>query len=294
MSNSLFGISLALVSTMSWAICSILFKKLGEKLDAISIATIKATLSSTILFLIIFLTGVNPIIPNNQLMPIALSGIIGIAIGDSLFFAALNKLSPLALSVILLVCPDLFSGIFGVLFLNEIPSLLSWFGIFSIIIGIIFIFKEEKSCSKANTKAIGILFAIISLICTSYSMVIIKPILVQIPVIVATMYRMLFGGIVLMLLNIFTGRILSWRKKLNNHKYNLKLTGVIFLVTIGGFWMSLAAIKYCKLIIASSLMMLEPLFILIFMILFNKYKPNIKEIIGTVIIIAGIFLICFG
>ncbi len=294
MSNSLYGISLALISTASWAICSILFKKLGEKFDAVSMTTMKAILSSGILFLIIFFTGAGFIIPNILLLPVALSGIIGIAAGDSLFFAALNKLSPLALSVILLVCPDLFSGIFGAVFLKEFPSFLSWIGIFFIIMGIFLLFKEEENNSKVNTKITGIIFAILSLICTSYSMVIIKPVLAQIPVMVTTMYRMFFGGLVLIFINIITGQIFGWRKKFNNPTYNLKLAGVIFLVTIGGFCMSLAAVKYCKLIIASSLMMLEPLFILIFMVTFNKYKPSLKEIIGTVIITAGILLICIG
>ena len=294
MSNSLLGIALALISTMSWAICSILFKKLGEKLDAVSMATIKSTLSSVILFSIIIFTGNFLNISYDKLMPVALSGIIGIAIGDSLFFSALNRLSPLMLSLILLVCPDLFSGIFGFIFLKEMPSTLSWIGIFLILIGMMFIFKYEKDKSRNRTTFMGIFLALLSLICTSYSMVLAKPVLVHIPVVVAVFYRMLFGAIFLLIIGIFTGRIKIWKNNLNDIRFDMNLIGTIMLATIGGFWMSLAAVKYCKLIIASSLMMLEPLFILIFMIIFNKYKPESKEILGVIIIVSGIIALCFG
>ena len=295
MNNSILGISIALVSTLSWALCTTLLKKLGERLDAFGMTMVKTVLASVLLFIIINITGVTLNIGFDNIIPVALSGILGIAIGDSLFFASLNRLSPLVLSLILFVGPDLFSGIFGLIFLKEMPSLLSWIGIFAILTGLSFlIFPIKKEDTESKTKITGIIFALLSLICTAYSMVIIKPVLVNIPVITATMYRMVFSAVVLVLFDIFSKKIFLWKNVLSDKKYNLQLTGTFSLATIGGFWLSLVAIKYCKLIIASSLMSLEPLFILLFMILFNGYIPKIKEIRGIIIIVLGILLICLG
>ncbi len=295
MNNSIFGISIALISTLSWALCTVVLKKLGERLDPIGMTTIKAILASILLCLIIFLTGETYNIGTDKIITIAISGILGIAIGDSLFFASLNRLSPLILSIILFVGPDLFSGLFGFIFLKEMPSILSWVGIFCILTGLsFFIFPIKKENLESKTQITGIVFALLSLVCTAYSMVIIKPVLTDIPIITATMYRMLFSSVILLLFGFFTRKIFIWKQNLNNRNYNIKLAGTLSLATIGGFWLSLMSIKYCKLIIASALMSLEPFFILIFTILFFKYIPKRNEIIGLITIILGILFICTG
>ena len=293
MNNSIFGIFIALISTISWALCAIILKKLGERIDAIGMTAIKSVISVILLFAIIISSGINLSIDIHYITLIALSGIFGIAIGDSLFFASLSRLSPLVLSIILFVGPDLFSGIFGLIFLKEIPSVMAWIGIFAILTGLsCLLFPIKHNPGEGKTQITGIILALLSLICTAYSMVIIKPVLINVPVITATMYRMIFSSILLILFGVFSRKIHNWISALNDKKYNMQLIGTFSFATIGGFWLSLCAIKYCKLIIASSVMSLEPLFILIFMILFNKYTPKKKEVWGIFIILLGIILLC--
>lgn len=295
MEKTIIGIGLALASTASWAACTLILKKLGEKLDPIAMTTIKASLGVIFLAILILATGKNFIISTESIYPIFVSSLLGIAIGDSLFFASLSRLSPLVLSLILFVGPDLFSGIFGIIFLGENPSLIAWIGIAVILIGLgffIFPIKEEEGTTK--TSVFGIIFAILSLVCTAYSMVLIKPILIENSTLTVTMYRMLFSAIVLLLFAIFTKKISIWKNKLKDKTYNLKFAGTIAIATYGGFWLSLSAIKYCDLVLASTLMSLEPLFILLFMVLFCKYIPTKKERIGVVFTVLGIILISIG
>ena len=197
MEKTIIGIGLALASTASWAACTLILKKLGEKLDPIAMTTIKASLGVIFLAILILATGKNFIISTESIYPIFVSSLLGIAIGDSLFFASLSRLSPLVLSLILFVGPDLFSGIFGIIFLGENPSLIAWIGIAVILIGLgffIFPIKEEEGTTK--TSVFGIIFAILSLVCTAYSIVLIKPILIEKSTLTVTMYRMLFSAIV--------------------------------------------------------------------------------------------------
>ena len=295
MNNSHIGIIFALLTTASWAMCAILFKKLGEKLEPVGMTTLKTILSSLFLIIIIILTHNSLLIETKYLIPVAISGILGIAIGDSLFFASLNRLSPLVLSLILFVGPDLFSGVFGLIFLKEMPSLLSWVGIFGILCGLaFFIFPIENGSTEIKTKFTGVVFAVLSLICTSYSMVIIKPVLNNISVLTATMYRMLFSSAVLICYAFLSKKAFVWTNCLHDKKYNLNFLGTVFLATVGGFWLSLLAIKHCQLIIASALMSLEPLFILLFMVIFNSYKPKTKEYFGIFFIALGITSIVLG
>ena len=82
-----------------------------------------------------------------------------------------------------------------------------------------------------------------------------------------------------------------WKTALLDKKYTAQITSTFTLATIGGFWLSLVAIKHCQLVVASSLMTLEPLFILALMTIFYKHKPTKKELIGVFAILFAIFLI---
>ena len=296
MPTSIIGIITALISTASWALYSIILKKLGERLEPVGITTINSVFSFTLLFVILSLTGSNLSVNSNDLLSIAISGICGIAIGDSLFFASLNRLSPLVLSVIILLGPVISSGIFGFVFFKEIPSLTSWAGIFTTLFGLSFlIFPIKNNENQSKTKITGLFFAFLTLICYAYAMVIIKPVLSNADnVITVTMYRMFFSAVVLTSFSLFSKKMFSWSDTLKDKKYSCKLLGTFTLATIGGFCLSLAAIKYCQLIVATSLMSLQPFFILLFMMIFQKYIPQKKEIFGIIASFCGIFLLCIS
>ncbi len=295
MEKTTIGIIFALTSTAAWATCTLAFKKFGERLEPIAMTLIKASLSVFFLAILMFLTNTSFKIDIDFLLKIFLSGLLGITIGDSLFFASLNKLSPIVLSLILFAGPDIFTGIFGIIFLGENPSLLVWLGIVITMFGLsFFIFSKNQADKNSQTSTIGIILALSSLICTSYSMVLIKPVLVQNSTLTVTMYRMLFSAITLLLYSIFSKKFLIWKKSLNDRNYNIKLSLTIMLASYGGFWLSLSAIKYCDLIVASTLMSLEPLFIFIFSILFCQHIPSKDEIKGVCISILGIVIISIG
>ena len=290
------GITAAVISTASWATCTLILKKLGEKLDPIGMTAVKSVLSVIFLTVFMLVFGYQFLIPQEFLVPIAISGIIGITLGDSLFFASLSKLSPFLIAIILFAGPDIFSGLFGFFMLKEMPTISEWIAIFLILIGLAcFIFPIEKNNEdKTKTTISGIILALLSLICTAYSMAIIKPVLVNISAVTATMYRMLFSGLSLIVLGFISRKIFVWQDAMKDKNYNLKFSATIFLATFGGFFLSLLAVKHCELIIASSIMSLEPLFILIFMIVFCKYKPKVKELGGIIASLSGLLILFKG
>lgn len=290
------GIIAAIISTASWAVCTLILKKLGERLDPIGMTAAKSVLSVCFLVIFMCIFGYKFYIPAEFLIPVALSGIIGITIGDSLFFASLSKLSPFLITLILFAGPDIFSGLFGFFMLGECPSVSEWIGIILILAGLAcFIFPiEKKHSEQTKTTLQGIVLAILSLICTAYSMAMIKPALANISTVTATMYRMLFSGISLIIFGFYTRKISVCNPTLGDKDYNLKFSATIFLATFGGFFAALFAVKHCDLIIASSIMSLEPLFILIFMVLLCKYKPKYKEYCGIIFAVSGLLILLKG
>lgn len=290
MTGNLIGVSAALGSTISWALGAFLFKQLGKNADSTDMTLVKTFISFFILWTIALIFGYSFSLSNHDLLFIGISGILGIAIGDSLFFAALKNLSPVVVSIILLAGPDILNGILGVLVLKEFPSWIEWLGVVLILTGLFtYIFPVKKEEDDAKTTFKGLVYAFLSLLATSVSVVFIKPILLHSSTLVVTMYRMFFSSVFLLLFLLFFKKKLS--SPFYNLKYGLKFTSVVFIITIGGFWLSLVAMKNCDIVLASSIMTLEPLLIFLYMVLFCHYRASFKEYIALFTALSGVLLI---
>ena len=285
------GIFGALGATASWAFAGVLFKILGERLSPLGMTAAKTLISVLLLFPIV-LIFYDFSITRAHLLLVALSGFIGIAIGDTLFFAALNKLSPLLLSIILLVCPDVFSGLLGIVFLGELPPICVWIGIICILFSMGYLvihdsLKEKQTCSTL----LGVLLGILSIVCTAVSMTIIKPVLQEEPVVKITMFRMLFGFLAIICFGLKKWQLKDWAYCFADKKYTWKFFITTCVVTYGGFYLSMVSVKHLDLVIASTLMSLEPIFIIPAMIILKKHKADWKEISSLCLAIAGIIII---
>lgn len=287
------GILTALLSTLAWAIGTIKLKDIGENASPLSMTLVKSLYCAILLTVIAFCTHTQLIIDKQYLLVLITSGIIGITLGDCLFFASLRRLSPVVLSVILLSGPDVVTGILSFIILKEIPSTVTFIGIITTLFGLSkIIFPVKEDCGKS--KISGYIFAFLSLICTAISTVIIKPVLPYVPTLTVTIYRLLFGGIALLLFTSFEGNTQKCLIPFEDKSFRKSFFKIMSLIAIGGFWLSIVAFKNINLITASTLMTLEPLFILLIMIIFFNYKPLQKEVIGITITVAGILLISYG
>lgn len=291
--KELIGISAALVSTLTWAIGTVKLKEIGEKASPITMTLVKSIYCALVLVIIALVTRNALSVKPEFLLTLIASGVIGIAIGDCLFFASLKRLSPVVLSVILLAGPDIATGLLSFIILKEVPSVLTLVGIVGTLLGlrfIIFPVKEEGGKSKIS----GYIFAFGALICMAVSTVMIKPVLNDISTVTVTIYRLLFGGIALLFYTALTGQTGDYLLPFKDKPFRKTYFSVMSLVAIGGFWLSIEAFKNINLITASALMTLEPLFILLIMILFYRYKPLKNELFGIIITLIGVLMIGYG
>ena len=293
MTNSMIGVVMALGSTASWALCGVLFKKLGERLDPVGMTAVKSLAAALFLAPLLFFIG-GAAAGGRDMLLLAASGIIGIAIGDCFFFAALGQLSPLLLTILLLTCPNVFSGILGVLCLGEMPSVPVWCGI-ALIMGAMALLMfpvEQGDGGKSTVK--GVLLGVVSFICSSVSTVIAKPVMTGeagVSPFAVTFYRMAAGGLVLAVFALCSGKVKVWARPFMDVRYGAGFMGVTAVVAFGGFGLSMAAFKYLDVVTAGALLSLEPLFVLPFMVLFGHHKVKIRELAGMALAVAGVLLI---
>lgn len=296
MTGSTIGIAAALGSTASWALCGVLFKKLGERLDPIGMTAVKSFAAALLLLpLVLALGGAGA--GGRDLMLLAASGIIGIAIGDCFFFAALGRLSPLLLTILLLTCPNVFTGLLGILCLGEMPSAQVWCGIGLIMAATaLLVFPVDPSDGGKSTLK-GVLLGVASFVCSAVSTVIAKPVMTGeagVSPFAVTFYRMAAGGIAMTAFALCAGKVKTWAKPFGDRRYAAGFLGVTAVVAFGGFGLSMAAFKYLDVVAAGALLSLEPLFVLPFMAAFGHHKVKFREIAGMLLAVGGVLLIAFG
>ncbi len=127
MNLGIIGIAAALTSAASWALGSILFKKIGEKVSPFGMTLTKGILGIFLLGAAYAIYGFE-FVPINAAGMLIISGIIGIAVGDTLFFAALQYLGP-KVQIIFFMLGQVMTALLGLLILKEMPLLLQWKGI---------------------------------------------------------------------------------------------------------------------------------------------------------------------
>ncbi len=288
----ILGITAALASSASWALGSILFKKLGETLSPLAMTLAKGTVSIILLGAVLCFTGVSEL-TLEPLLLLAASGVLGIAVADSLFFEALQDLGPHALAVLMML-GMVITPILAVVFLGESPTRLAWMGIVLVVAGIGFVLHAKFTGDEQRSSVRGTILGTLSVVCMAVSMIIAKKGLASISAMQATFIRMVAGTVGMLLCGVFTGRLSKWMLPFREPRLLGLFVVSVCVVTFGGFWLSLVAIKHVDVSIAYTLNSTEPLFILPLAVLILKEKITLRALLGTVVALAGIACLCLG
>ena len=131
------GILCALTAAAFWAIATRLFKGMSVYWSAASLALIKSWVS-LVLFLIWFLVSGAPLLDQDieVIAWLVVSGIVGIAIGDTALFMALYRMGERQTLLISETAAPIFVLISAFAFLSEQIALLQLGGIILVILGI--------------------------------------------------------------------------------------------------------------------------------------------------------------
>jgi len=226
---------------------------------------------------------------------LALSGIIGFAIGDLFLFKSLVMIGARVSMLIMTLAPPT-AAIFGWLILDESLSLYQLIGMFVTLSGIsiVILQKNDKKSQKNNGKLkyplIGILMAVIGALGQGVGLVLSKLGMKDYDPYAATQIRIIAGIIGLATVISFSKK---WRVILKPLR-SIKTMGLLSIGAILGSFLgisfSLLAIKYTNTGVASTIMAVQPILIIPASLVIFKEKINFSEIIGALIAFSGIIL----
>jgi len=296
MDERLFYSGVALFSAGSWALGAILWRKLGEQLSAFSMNLAKTALGALFLGSALLFTGIEPL-DTRSILFLALSGVIGIAIGDTFFFMALLQLGPRRASLMGALNPVAIA-LAAVVFLHERPTLTVWAGILVTTFGVGWVLRERTAGNGGNTNRTGcpagIWYGLLSVLCTSGAVLLAKVGVDSVPAVHATWIRLLAGGMALALWGLWRAELGNWVEPFRRGPLLARAAGVVLVVVVGGFWLSLLALKHIDASIAGPLNSTGPLFILPMAVVLLKEKLSLRAVLGAVVAVGGVALILTG
>lgn len=284
----LLGIVAAIASAASWAFGTLMFDRLGRDIPPAGITFIKGSLSIVFMALLTLFYNGFVSVGSIECVYLAISGIIGIAVGDTFFFKSLRDLGP-KVQVLFFILGQVMTMILSFVFLGEILSIKEYIGALILLIGVMVVIWDKQEEHPNKTR--GIIYGILSIICFSASSVIIKYSIDEIDVVSATFYRMFFGTIGVLFIGVSSQKISAWIAPLKDIRILSLFVLNVLVITFGGFLLSTVAIKYISVSLASVLSTTEPIFVFLFAYFINHDIATKRELLGATITILGLLII---
>ena len=175
--------ALALVAAACWAVAALFSAPAAQRLGAIAFSRWRMLFAALLLWGIALGTGGWRSLDASAFGLLALSGLIGIFIGDTALFACMNRLGPRR-SGVLFATHALFSAVFAWLFLGE--SLLGWALVGSglLVAGVMLAIlrgrREDESHAWEQTRGrlvIGVALGLLAALCQSVATLMLKPLM---------------------------------------------------------------------------------------------------------------------
>lgn len=286
----------ALVTALIWASAVILLKKSGETVSPFALNLFRAGVSTVLLTATLLLSGqaLWGQAPLADYLTLFMSGIIAIAIADTMFHYSLNMVGA-GISAIVDCLYSPFTVLTAYVLLGEKLGALQLAGMFLVLGGVLSAAKPARNLSVPPRQIVyGIVWGVLSMFFLAVGIVIAKPVLNHSPVLWATTVRQIGCVAVMFPLAFFSRRrreILSVFRP--SRAWRMSLPGAVlgsYLALI--FW--IAGMKYSQVGVAAILNQSSTIYVLLFASLFLHEPFTRRKALASALAIAGILLVTFG
>ncbi|KAM3093263.1 DMT family transporter [Phormidesmis sp. 146-35] len=285
----------ALTAALIWAIASIIYTGVGRQVSPLILNLTKGWIAIVFLLITLVLQGqpIPDISPTSWIL-LLLSGILGIAFGDTAYFNTLNCIGARRTLVLETLSPSL-SALLALIFLQESLPLSAWLGIGLTLTGVIWVVLERVPPSEAETHfrpLRGLIFGVLAALGQSGGAVLSRAALsgTNVDPLWSTLIRLLGCTIVLLLWVVLRGQSRSLIKPLQSHRLLKVVVGTAFVSTYLGIWLQQTALKYAATGVAQALTNTSPLFILPIAVYMGE-RVSLRAVLGVAIALIGVYLL---
>jgi len=293
--NNYLGEIAALSAALLWAISSIIYSRLGLEIPPLQLNLYKGIVAIALIVITLLFQGTTSV--NISIATtgwLLLSGIIGIGLGDTAYFAALNSLGARRTLLLETSSPPI-GALLALFLLGERLNQSTWVGILLTIFGIAWVISERNLHDRQNISRQGIIWGLLAAIAQAFGAVISRFALIQsnISPLESTLIR-LIGGTIIVLGLVLYSTIQKLQSK-TTYKWRLSWHSlrVIAIAATGstylGIWLQQISLKYAPTGIAQTFLATSPLFILP-IVAFKGERISFRAALGAFISLTGIFI----
>ncbi|MGP8154811.1 MAG: DMT family transporter [Smithella sp.] len=284
-----------LLTAVCWSGSSLVFSAATLRVGPVRLNILRLTIAAALLFAVVMVSGADIQLSSHQMRNLAISGIIGLVIGDTFLFKSYELIGARMGMLIMSAAPAI-GALLAFLFLGEI---LSWIGVFGMgvtLFGISLVVLERRETIR-NTRRLhfqGVIFGFLAAAGQGAALVMVKMAFNEGPInnFVATFIRIVSSVIVIWPLAWITGKIdnLFTIYKNDNTALQLTLLGA-FLGPFLGVTLSVFSVAHTKVGVAATLMATVPIFMLPLVKYIEKDRITWRAIIGAAIAVAGVAIL---
>ena len=293
----LFYYLIATSAALCWAVASLISADVTRKIGGLAFNRLRLFFVSIILVSYTFYLNTWNTINQDFLFTILLSGVIGIFLGDTLLFIALQKIGPRRNNILFSLAAP-FTVILNIVFLNEIMSLINLIGCIIVFFGVVVAITYGNSRDKNHRWEVvegnlylGVFFGIGAALCQAIGLIMMKPILTMgADPIASASIRTVISCIFLFFTFFLNYEIFNTKNSINlKIIWQSILSG--FLGMALGMSLLLIALKYADAGIVATLSSTSPIMILFLIWLITKKIPTYGAWVGTILAMVGSGLI---
>jgi len=231
--------------------------------------------------------------PPARLLDLALSGVVGLVIGDTLLFQSFVWLGPRLAMLLMALAPPM-SALIAWLVLGEQMSTIAIGGMLLTLLGITWVVLERRPGAPdipSRRRALGILLAIGAAAGQAGGAVLAKRGMLVLDPLSATLVRMASATCVLVLAALVSGQFSRMLPRFRRPRFLAFVLSASFLGPYLGVWFSLVSLKLTETGVALTLMAMSPIFIIPLSARVFGERPTARTVIGTVIAVLGVVIL---
>lgn len=290
-----WGEFFALASPMAWALAVVMFRRAGESMTPFSLNLLKnvialALMMLTVIAVMLITREPVPRFGTGELAIMLISGVLGMAVADTLYLRTLNLVGAGRTGAIgALLSP--FVILFSALYLGERLGLPQWLGFALVMLGILVVtIKRYRTEVSSGELRQGLITGVTAMVLMALGVVMVKPLLEQGPFLWVVSIR-LAGGVVAMMLLLTWRR--QWRALLASYRQPHPWAMTIAACVLGGYLGSLFWLAGYKLIPASEAAVYNEsqlIFMILFAWWFLQEPIDMRRALGVALIVIGVLI----
>lgn len=288
------GEGAGLLTALLWSFTAIFFTLGTRRVGALAVNLVRLSLA-------VLLLGATHALVEGEILPgaagvgpwfwLSVSGVIGLSLGDSLLFSALDLFGPRK-AMLLMATSPILTALLGLGVFGETLSIAQVAGIAVTVAGVAWVVSERRGSVLPGTpdhRLKGALLGLGASACQSLGLLAAKQGMAEgLPPLGATLMRMVAACMCLWAISALRGQVPRTLSALARDPGSLRFIGAGGVTgPYLGVWMSLLAVAHAKVGVAATLMSLVPIFLIpMTRIAFGEGATG-RAVVGTLAAFAG-------